>query len=192
MKLYTVVVHNLQMCMKEYRCCLKFRRGDNSTYTFTKRGVVYLWRPLDVSQQAHQRCFNVETTLTINVEKTLNFSWIWKLNGCWKMTLDQRHISTLNFSWIWKLNGCWKMTLDQRHISTLNQCWCNVNSTLNQINVDARFNQRWIFSIFYSNITSLVFSHSNIFHGREFITTLLTKRYEKGYMVYWQHYKKVW
>jgi hypothetical protein len=39
---FTVVVHNLQMCMKEYRCCLKFRRGDNSTYTFTKRGVMYL------------------------------------------------------------------------------------------------------------------------------------------------------
>ena len=38
MKLYTVVVHNLQMCMKEYHCCLKFRRGDNSSYTFTKRG----------------------------------------------------------------------------------------------------------------------------------------------------------
>jgi hypothetical protein len=34
MKLYTVVVHNLQMCMKEYRCCLKFRRGDNSTTIF--------------------------------------------------------------------------------------------------------------------------------------------------------------
>jgi hypothetical protein len=42
MKLYTVVVHNLQMWMKEYRCCLKFRRGDNSTYTFKKRGLVYL------------------------------------------------------------------------------------------------------------------------------------------------------
>jgi hypothetical protein len=28
--------------MKEYRCCLKFRRRDNSTYTFTKSGVVYL------------------------------------------------------------------------------------------------------------------------------------------------------
>jgi hypothetical protein len=41
-KLYTVVVHNLQICMKEYCCCPKFRRGDNSTYTFTKRGVVYL------------------------------------------------------------------------------------------------------------------------------------------------------
>ena len=26
---FTVVVHNLQMCMKEYRCCLKFRGGDN-------------------------------------------------------------------------------------------------------------------------------------------------------------------
>jgi hypothetical protein len=23
-------------------CCLKFRRGDNSTCTFTKRGIVYL------------------------------------------------------------------------------------------------------------------------------------------------------
>ena len=42
MKLYTVVEHNMQMCMNEYCCCLKFRRGDNSTYTFTKRWVVYL------------------------------------------------------------------------------------------------------------------------------------------------------
>jgi hypothetical protein len=39
---FTVVVHNLQMCMKEYHCCLNFRRGDNSTYTFPKRGVLYL------------------------------------------------------------------------------------------------------------------------------------------------------
>ena len=31
-------VHYLQMCMKEYGCCPKFKRGDNSTYTFTKRG----------------------------------------------------------------------------------------------------------------------------------------------------------
>jgi hypothetical protein len=38
MKRYTFVVHYLQMCMKEYCCCLKFRKGDNSTYTFTKRG----------------------------------------------------------------------------------------------------------------------------------------------------------
>ena len=30
------------MCMKEYGCCPKFKRGDNSTYTFSKRGVVYL------------------------------------------------------------------------------------------------------------------------------------------------------
>jgi hypothetical protein len=42
MKLYTVVVHNLQMCMEEYRCCPKFKRRDNSTYTFTKRRVMYL------------------------------------------------------------------------------------------------------------------------------------------------------
>jgi hypothetical protein len=38
MNFYTFVVHYLQMCMKEYGCCPKFKRGDNSTYTFTKRG----------------------------------------------------------------------------------------------------------------------------------------------------------
>jgi hypothetical protein len=42
MKLYTFVVYYQQMCMKEYGCCPKFKRGDNSTYTFTKREVVYL------------------------------------------------------------------------------------------------------------------------------------------------------
>jgi hypothetical protein len=42
MKLYTFVVHYLQMYMKEYGCCPEFKRGDNSTYTFMKRGVVYL------------------------------------------------------------------------------------------------------------------------------------------------------
>jgi hypothetical protein len=30
------------MSVEEYGCCLKLKRGDNSTYTFTKRGVVYL------------------------------------------------------------------------------------------------------------------------------------------------------
>ena len=33
---------DVQMCMKEYCCCPKFKRGDNSTYTFTKRGEMYL------------------------------------------------------------------------------------------------------------------------------------------------------
>jgi hypothetical protein len=34
-KLYTVVIHYLQMCMKEYGCCPKFRRGDNKFWTAT-------------------------------------------------------------------------------------------------------------------------------------------------------------
>jgi hypothetical protein len=42
MKLYRFVVHYLQMCMKEYGCCPKFKSGDNSTYTFSKRGGMYL------------------------------------------------------------------------------------------------------------------------------------------------------
>jgi hypothetical protein len=28
--------------MKEYGCCPKFKGGDNSTYTFTKRGGIDL------------------------------------------------------------------------------------------------------------------------------------------------------
>jgi hypothetical protein len=32
-KLYTVLIHCLQICMKEYGCCPKFGRGDNLTYT---------------------------------------------------------------------------------------------------------------------------------------------------------------
>jgi hypothetical protein len=42
MKLYTFVVHYKQMCMKEYGCCPKFKRRNNSTYTFTKRRGMYL------------------------------------------------------------------------------------------------------------------------------------------------------
>jgi hypothetical protein len=33
MNLYTVVIHYLQICMKEYGCCPKFGRGDNLTST---------------------------------------------------------------------------------------------------------------------------------------------------------------
>jgi hypothetical protein len=33
MKLYPVVIHYLEMCMKEYGCCPKFGRGVNLTYT---------------------------------------------------------------------------------------------------------------------------------------------------------------
>ena len=42
LKLSKFVVHYLQMCMKEYGCCPKFKRRDNSTNTFTKRGGMYL------------------------------------------------------------------------------------------------------------------------------------------------------
>ena len=42
MKLYTVVVHYLQMYMKDYGCCPKFKRGDNSTILSRKGGGMYL------------------------------------------------------------------------------------------------------------------------------------------------------
>jgi hypothetical protein len=73
MKLYTFIVHYLQMCMKEYDCCPKFKRRDNSTYTFTKRGVVYLflvslfWR-WDVVTHTHTHiyfCYFIIQNLSI-------------------------------------------------------------------------------------------------------------------------------
>jgi hypothetical protein len=48
MKLYTVVIHYLQMCMKEYGCCSKFGRGDHLTYTLnpmSRLGGVALTSP---------------------------------------------------------------------------------------------------------------------------------------------------
>jgi hypothetical protein len=42
MKLYTVVVHNLSGVHEGIPLLSKIRRGDNSTYSFMKRGVVYL------------------------------------------------------------------------------------------------------------------------------------------------------
>ena len=39
MKLYTVVVEYLQMCMKEYGCFPKFKRGDNLPILSPKGGA---------------------------------------------------------------------------------------------------------------------------------------------------------
>jgi hypothetical protein len=80
MKLYTVVVHKLQMRMKEYRYCLKFRRGDNSTYTFTKRGVVYL-----VSATPPKRLLDFcETLQSYSTLPADVHAVIWLLSKIWK------------------------------------------------------------------------------------------------------------
>ena len=41
MKLYTVVVHNLQMCMKEYRCCPKFQSSSYIWRTIQPTGITH-------------------------------------------------------------------------------------------------------------------------------------------------------
>jgi hypothetical protein len=46
MKLYTVVIHCLQMCMKEYGCCPKFGRGGNLTCTL--KYVLYVKRSIKI------------------------------------------------------------------------------------------------------------------------------------------------
>jgi hypothetical protein len=41
MKFYTFVVHYLQMCMKEYGCCPKFKRGDNKPINQSEVKVMF-------------------------------------------------------------------------------------------------------------------------------------------------------
>jgi hypothetical protein len=77
------------------------------------------------------------------------------------------------------------VTLIQRHFSTSIQV-SNPTKIQRLFNVDGqlKFNvdvPAGINNYFYYYDIAL---HSNIFHGREFITTLLAKRYEKGDMVF--------
>jgi hypothetical protein len=83
MKLYTVVIHYLQMCMQEYGCCPKFRRGDNLTYTlkyvlYGEMGLkaqLLLSSPLDLNETLHS-C----NTLPADVHEG-----IWFLSKIWKV-----------------------------------------------------------------------------------------------------------
>ena len=81
MKLYSFVVHYLQMCIQEYGCCPKFKMGDNSTYTFTKRrractlqAKLLLSSLLDIYETLHS-C----NTLSADVHEGIRLlSKIWK------------------------------------------------------------------------------------------------------------------
>jgi hypothetical protein len=46
--------------MKEYRCCLKFRRGDNSTYTFTLNSMSRLGGVALTSPSLHTKRISEE------------------------------------------------------------------------------------------------------------------------------------
>jgi hypothetical protein len=73
---------------KEYGCCPKFKRGDNSTYTFTKRGgdmylvsatptkllIEFLWSFTPTVVHNLQMC------MELRLQGTCPFSWKYKLN----------------------------------------------------------------------------------------------------------------
>ena len=132
-----------------------------------------------LSSESKKRSFPAGTS-------TLNFSWPSTLKRCWILVGFESWMDVEKWRWINVTYQRWTnvdATFIQHWINvdaTLIQCWCKVQSTLNF---------QYLLQQYYYG--SLVFSHSNIFHGREFITTLLAKRYEKGDMVFWQHYKKV-
>ena len=65
--------------MKEYWCCLKSRRGDNSTYSFTKRGVVYL-----VSATPPERLIICETLHSCSTLPADVHEEIWSRSKIWK------------------------------------------------------------------------------------------------------------
>jgi hypothetical protein len=67
MKLYTVVVHNLQMCMKKYHCCLKYRRGDNyldNIPVFQSLNIIVLQAGVSLSEVTHSSSFVFAQTFT--------------------------------------------------------------------------------------------------------------------------------
>jgi hypothetical protein len=70
MKLYTFVVHYLQMCMKEYGCCPKFKRGDNSTYAFTKEVKLYTSNNIRTTKMS--RCNNYQQKSKVPLNCRLN------------------------------------------------------------------------------------------------------------------------
>lgn len=78
--------------------------------------VFHLWSKMKVyAQRAFQRWINVESTSDLNVETTLKYGWIWKLDGRWNDDVESTSIT-----WRWFNVGA----------STLNQRWLSdVEST---------------------------------------------------------------
>jgi hypothetical protein len=69
--------------MKEYGCCPKFRRGDNSTYTFTKRRghVLYLvsatfMRELTRSEKCKHFHYKFNQTIQVLINTPFNGSLV--------------------------------------------------------------------------------------------------------------------
>jgi hypothetical protein len=117
MKLYTVVVHNLQMCMKEYRCFLKFRKGNNSTYTFTKpskfwTATIFLHAHLQV---VYYKCvkFHINPISglgEVKFRKGNNSTYSFTKRGC-RVLVTSRCMFLVSLFWRWDV-----VSLTELHI----------------------------------------------------------------------------
>jgi hypothetical protein len=83
MKLYTVVIQYLQMCMKEYGCCSKFGRGDNLTYTL--KYVLYGEMGLSAQLLLNGSLELNETLHSCNRLPADVHEGIWVLSKIWKV-----------------------------------------------------------------------------------------------------------
>jgi hypothetical protein len=94
MKLYTFVVHYLQICLKEYGCCQKFKRGNNSTYTFTKKGGHVPCKRNSFRQYVFFFLFYNSWILQYHI----SFKWYLKITGS--------YISKLYSDWLYIPHNC--------------------------------------------------------------------------------------
>ena len=76
------------------------------------------------TQRAFQRWINVESTSDLNVETTLKYSWIWKLDGRWNDNVESTSIT-----WRWFNVGA--SMLDQRWLSNVESTSYYLYSTFN-------------------------------------------------------------
>ena len=75
MKHKTIVIRYLQMCIKEYGCCPKFGRGDNSTKSFMQMGEVARVGRFFLVSHAHSSisyCHNC-----YNLTSSVHGAWNW-------------------------------------------------------------------------------------------------------------------
>jgi hypothetical protein len=85
MQLYTFVVHYLQMCMKEYGCCPKYKRGVNSKLLVDIYGTSW-------SENIINTCWK----LLVDIYVT-----IWSeniINTCWKLLVDKTKTPGVGYS----------------------------------------------------------------------------------------------
>jgi hypothetical protein len=104
MKLYTVLIHCLQICMKEYGCCPKFGRGDNLTSSSLHTECISEYKlnylPFQILDSNHiPSCTSAGSALQLLLNASLDLNET--LHSCNTLPADVHE-------GIWLLSKIWK------------------------------------------------------------------------------------